>query len=249
MKMRKTAKGASKEVYVKAIMMGAALLLLLAALIFFTTAWYTKMVSTSGVNLQAARWDYTANHTVDAVTANVYEYASLNQNVAAPGTGGWIPVKLGAQQSDTDVEYYLTVDRSSMSKEFRDRIYFYYLKDQETKLFDRLLTEEEEKQYEKIYFGASPLEPDNPDPVQMTGTIPKGGEITVYVYWEWIYEAPDMATDEEALEWDMFDTQVGMNPALYVEDMNATIKVIGVEVPKVNAGTDAGEGSDTPAEE
>ncbi len=222
MEKTNTRKGTLKEIYTKAILMGVALLLLVAALVFFTVAWYTKMVSTAGINLQAAQWDFTANHTVDAVTVNVYEYSSLSDEKAAPGTAGYIPIVLGARQSDTDIQYTLLVDRTTMSPEFQDRIFFYYNK-------------EEGGTTKKVYFGASPEDPDNDKLVEMTGTIPHGGTATVTIYWEWIYEAPE-GSDSDA--WDEFDTKVGEDPALYITDMNAKVTVVGVEVnPKTTQQT------------
>ncbi len=212
-----------KQVYMKAILMGIALLLLVAALIFFTAAWYTKMVSTAGIDLQAAKWDYTANHTIDDVMVNVYEYGTLENNRAAPGTEGWIPILLGARQAETNIKFTLTVDRSTMSQEFRDRIFFYYY-------------DEEIDPYKttKIYFGGSPSQPANTDIVEMRGEIPRGGTESVTVYWEWVYEATDIlgeeATQQQITAWDEFDTKVGKNPELYATDMSAKVVIAGVEV-------------------
>ncbi len=218
-KQDKTVQGAVKTVYTKAILMVVALILLVAALIFFTTAWYTKMVSTAGVNLQAAQWDFTANHTVDAIQVNVYEYESMakGRHRAAPGTAGWIPVTLGATQSDTDVTYYLSVDKSSMSQEFKERIFFYYYK------------ADESGNRTKVYLNEKPESATESIEPQMTGTIPAKGQIQVKVGWEWIYEAPTSVTEPGRTTWDEFDTKVGRNPDLYESDMAAAIKVMGVE--------------------
>lgn len=195
-----------KPVLKKGAMLGLSLLLLTAAAIYLTTAWYTKMVSVSGVEFKAAQWDFTANHTVDDMVINVYEYASLNEKLAAPGTAGWIPITLGATESDTDINFQISVDKSSMSEEFQARISFYY----------------KNAAGERQELGSAEQ--------FLSGVIPHGGQTTANIYWEWLYEAPATVTDPQArTAWDEFDTQVGQNPALYVGDMSATLSIAGAQ--------------------
>lgn len=189
--------------------------LLVAVLIYATTAWFTKMVSVTGMEFSVAQWDFAANQTVDDMIINVYEYATLNDNLAAPGTAGYIPMTLSATHSDTDVEYYVTVDKSTMSEEFQNRIYFYYLDSNGTR-------------HEFMDDGND-----------MTGIIPHGTSISITIYWEWIYELEfdlqegQQLTEEqqEAIEThNEFDTKVGENPSLYKQCMNAKVKIAGVQV-------------------
>ncbi len=200
-----------KAATVKLILGGVGLLLLLSTLIYMTFAWYTKMVSVSGLKFDVAQWDFTANYAQDDFTVNVFNYSTLTSDKVAPGASGYIPLRLGAGQSDTDVSYAISIDRSSMSEEFRARIFFYYM-DGST----------------KKYIGGSPTSPDaGKEPIE--GEIKKGTNSELMIYWEWIYEAP--TTDADAIaEWDAFDTAVGRNPELYEGDMNATLSVIGVEI-------------------
>jgi len=190
-------------------------MLLVSVLIYATTAWFTKMVSVSGMEFSVAQWDFAANQTLDDMIINVYEYASMNGHLAAPGTAGYIPILLSATHSDTDVEYYVTVDDSSMSQEFRDRIYFYYI---------------DSGGVQHVF------ENDGND---MTGVITRGTSTTITIYWEWIYELEfnlpegQELTEEQqqAIEdHNEFDTRVGQNPSLYAVYMNATVRIAGVQV-------------------
>ncbi|NCB52317.1 MAG: hypothetical protein EOM54_10600 [Clostridia bacterium] len=189
-------------------------MLLVSVLIYATTAWFTKMVSVSGMEFSVAQWDFTANQTLDDMTINVYEYASLNGHLAAPGTAGYIPVLLSATHSDTDVVYYITVDESSMSQEFQDRIFFYYI---------------DSGGVQRIF------ENDGND---MTGVIAHGTSTTITIYWEWIYELEFHVPEGQELteeqrqaieDHNEFDTRVGQNPSLYASYMNATVRIAGVQ--------------------
>ncbi len=220
---------------VKVVLLGVALLLLLSSVVYLTAAWYTKMVSVSGMQFHAAEWDFTANFAIDELQINVYEYTTLSgTGRAAPGTRGEIPLQLGAWQSDTDVEYTISIDRGLMSEEFKKRIFFYY----------------EDATGNKVYFDGSPedlLKEDQttqPEKQLLTGVIDisQNTQKTVIIYWEWIYELPkpkeeSEMTEEElnqwkekSLVWDEFDTKVGMDPELYTQYMNAKISIMGVEV-------------------
>lgn len=208
-----------KKPLLRLIASGALLLLLLAAVISLTVAWYTKMVSSMGMEFHVAEWDFSANFAVDDIIVNVFEYQSLNENMAAPGTRGFIPLRLSTELSDTDVNFTITIDRTTMSDEFRARIFFYYLDEENA----------------KVYLGGSPDAPDEDN--TFTGIIPRedlggnGGVANVKLYWEWLYEAPASVTDPlEREAWDEFDTNVGRNPELYAKDMVAKISIVGVQV-------------------
>ncbi len=197
----------------KMIFLGVTVLLLLSSVVFLTVAWYTKMVSVSGLQFHAAKWDFSTNFAVDTIEINVNDYTTLKEKRAAPGTSGKIPLKLSAWASDTAVNYAITIDRSEMSEEFRKRIFFYYKKGET-----------------KVYFDGSPNNPNAEDQI-MEGQILAQGEAVLEIYWEWIYEAPEVETDETVrLAWDEFDTRVGENPDLFIQDMNAKISIAGVEV-------------------
>jgi hypothetical protein len=200
----------------KLIMLILSFLLLIAVVIYATTAWFTKMVSTANMKFTVAKWDFTADQMLDDMTLNIYDYASLNDNLVAPGTNGYIPIELSAKKSDSDVDYYITVDKSNMSDEFKQRINIYYL-DADSVRHD--------------------FKNDGND---MSGTLARGTSTTITLYWEWIYEPTFTSTEDQALTdaekqakldaFNAYDTKVGKNPTLYAKYMNATIKIAGVQV-------------------
>ena len=196
-----------RTIWKKAVLLGASALLLAAAVFYLTSAWYTKMVSVAGMEFSAAQWDFTASHTVDDMYINVYSYASLTTHKAAPGTAGYIPIVLSASESDSDVDFRITVDKSTMSEEFQQRFRFYY--------------KTTEDGTETDFSDSS---------VEMTGTIPYRQSVTVHIYWEWLYEPTgEDVTEEQIAAFNEFDTKVGQNPALYVQDMNARIRIAGAQ--------------------
>ncbi len=210
-----------KVLSTRLILLGVSGVLLVSSFVYMTTAWYTKMVSTSGLQFEAAQWEFSANFAVSDQQLNVYEYSTLNQERAAPGTGGVIPIELAAYQSDTDVDYMISIDRSSMSDEFRQRIFFYYMDGQT-----------------KHYLHGSPDDPDaQAEPLKGTiqrtlpaedGKEPETNKITVLVYWEWVY-GPKEGSDDAIKAWDDFDTKVGKNPEMYAADMNAELSIVGTQ--------------------
>ncbi len=214
------------------VLLGTTVVILLAATVMFTVAWYTKMVSVSGLEFKTAEWDFTANYAVDDIAVNVYEYSTIRYDeenpLAAPGTKGYIPIKLSAWQSDTDITFTLLLDRSSMSAEFQKRIFFYYYVDAEGNLLNT-------ETGTKVYLHGSP---ENPSQAQetMVGTVKHGSYTDVMIFWEWLYEAPDGSTDEQIEEWDAFDNKVGRNSELYKEEMNAKVSILGVQVEPTRTG-------------
>jgi hypothetical protein len=194
----------------KLVMLILSFLLLAAAVIYATNAWYTKMVSVADMEFEVARWDFAANQQLDDMVLNIYEYSTLHDQLVAPGTAGYIPIQLTALESDTDVNYYITVDKSPMSEEFKKRIRIYY----------------------KDGTGEHDFHNDGND---LSGVLIKGTETTVIIYWEWIYELNtdengNPLTAEQILANNEFDTEVGKNPELYVKDMNAIISIAGAQV-------------------
>lgn len=208
------------QVKKRLLLLGVSCLLLVVITVFITVAWYTRMVSTAGMEFEVAQWEFSANEMIDDFTVNIYQYSHVLQDsagntmVAAPGTAGYIPITLSLGDSEVDIEYYVTVDKTSMSDEFQERIFFYYLdeNDEEAKL--------------QLFNGVDDL----------TGIITlteKTEEINIY--WEWVYEvttAPDgeAYTQTEIDANNEFDTKVGKNPDDYESDMIATVQIYGVQV-------------------
>lgn len=202
----------------KGILLAVSILLLIAAGVYLTLGWYTKMTSVGGMQFDVARWDFSANYSIGDFQLNVYKYSQVDGGSgekAAPGTSGEIPVLLSAESSEADVNYNLTIDKSSMSKEFQERVFFY-----KDAAMTQLIT---------------------PD-VTLTGTIKKGNSTTVTIYWKWIYEFKDipksggktvdgydLVENETSTTFDEFDTAVGKRPDLYEPQMNATLKISGLQ--------------------
>ncbi len=213
----------------KFFLLGISCTLLIVVIVYMAVAWYTKMVSVSGMEFEVAQWDFNANQLLDDMKINVYQYSTIskandpNPQLAAPGTAGYIPIKLSADYSETDVEYYITVDKTSMSEEFQKRIFFYY-KDSSGNMHE--------------------FENKGND---LSGIIKARETKTINIYWEWIYELKPTPSGPEgsytALQQEeidannAFDTEVGKNPTLYVPYMNATVKIAGVQVKPVLAGS------------
>lgn len=208
----------------KGILLLVSLLLLASAAIYMAFAWYTKMTSVSELSFDTAMWDFNANYNVSDFTINVFSYPRkddsgqlITTGKSAPGTSGWIPVKLSAAKSDIDVEYALWIDKSTMSSEFQERIFFYS---------DAAMTQ---KLGEMDASGDTNI---------LSGTIPKGSEINLTLYWRWVYDYEEATTRmghppltaASSAAFDIFDTQVGKNPDMYEPYMTANMHITGSQV-------------------
>jgi len=206
------------ELKKKGILLAVSIVLLVSATLYLAFAWYTKMTSVSNIEFTAAKWDFRANYSSDSYEINVYNYPRtdasgliVEEGKAAPGTAGFVPVLLSATSSETDVNYSITVDKSTMSKEFQERIYFYS---------DPLMRD------------TDILDSEHP----LTGTIPHGQAVTAKVYWKWIYEKRDVPAwassilpGETAEQFDAFDLKVGKNPEQYTPYMGAQLYITGAQ--------------------
>ena len=159
-----------KDIGKKGTLLIVSILLLVCTLLYISVAWYTKMTSVSGMDFRAAKWDFNANYQVDSFIVNVYEYTNVTKDRAAPGTAGEIPILLNAENADTDVEYFLYIDKSSMSAEFQKRLFFYYKVD-----------------------GSEEMIQFKDKTTVMEGIIPLNSNKSlqnkeVKIYWEWVYD-------------------------------------------------------------
>lgn len=240
-----------KTIHKKVALLGLSCLLLIGVTVYITMAWYTRMVSTAGMEFEVAQWDFTANQMIDDFTVNIYQYSHVLQEngvtqVAAPGTAGYIPITLSLGDSQVDIQYYITVDTSTMSEEFQDRIFFYYTEEVDE--------DDTSSSTSKELIAFEGLGED------MTGIITLDEKTKlVYVYWEWIYEVEPSEeavlaylVESDAIETDAtvdgvdsdrynaaertlidqadaFDTLVGKNPDDYASDMIATLQIYGVQ--------------------
>ncbi len=176
------------------------LVLLVVVGIYAATAWYTRMVQVADMTFTTAQWEFLANEAMDAISLNVYEYSTLQSNTenaqdpASPGTAGYIPVLLSAVEAETDVEYIVTIDKTSMSEEFQDRIIFYYYDSNGTSIEggnDGTSTEGAISTASGFAsHSANLVEFSDVNYIEGTIDISENTSKTViiYLYWEWVYE-------------------------------------------------------------
>lgn len=165
-----------KDLKKKTVALISSFALLVVLLVAFTYGWYTRMVSVSGIEFKAAKWDFSANYQTDTFKINVYQYAQLTQQKAAPGTSGEIALSLTSKKTDSDVAYMVSLDEKTMSSEFQKRIHFYYL----------------DSDSNPVYFTKA-----DGSTNQMSGTIPKKTASDVVIYWHWLYDYDEYLTFEE----------------------------------------------------
>ena len=203
----------------KSILLIISIILLVLVIVMLTYAWFTRMTSVTDLQFDVARWDFSANYLEDDISLNVYRYTEVdneNGTLVAPGTSGEIPILLSAENSDTDIEYTIHVDKSYMSEEFQERLYFY----------------EDEEMTKMIVYNVTPK---GDEVSNVTGEIKAGGTKLVKVYWKWIYEFDDIPEGYEIQgetedTFDAFDTAVGIRPDLYESQMVAVLKISGIQM-------------------
>ena len=125
-----------KEVRKKSVMLFVATVLVIVVLIALAIAWYTRVANTYAVTFDVADYDLSVNENVDdEYLLNVYEYAGMSQNTTetttgaqhtmmAPGTIGWIPLKISAYHSDVNVKYYISLDSKMPEKLYKHMRFF-----------------------------------------------------------------------------------------------------------------------------
>lgn len=170
-----------KELRKKAAMLIISTVLLISTVLYAAFAWYTKNTSVAGMDFKTAKWDVSANYQLDSFTVNVYEYNTIGEEpYAAPGVWGFIPIEMRADGSNTDVVYTITLDKSSLSKEFQDRLYFYYYSGEGNPPENYALPALSDLK-ELVASGA--------DKTSIIGTVEFGKEFNVEcIYWHWLYD-------------------------------------------------------------
>lgn len=156
-----------KDIKKRGLLVITALVLLIGMAVFFTYAWYTRISSIAALDFHLAHWDFNANFHTSSILVNVYEYthiySSANLELAAPGTAGTVTVRLGADDTETDVEYIMTVDTSTLSPDFQKRLYFFYY----------------DSNNERVDFDSAED--------GLSGTIEAHSSAITSFHWEWIY--------------------------------------------------------------
>ncbi len=190
-----------KDIKKRGLLMLVAIIVLAGIIIASSLAWYTKMVSIQSISFKLARWDYNANYQVDDLFVNVNEYTTIgykNPNTgalipnsqispatvryAAPGTAGTISIRLSAANSNTDVNYSIKLDKSTMSSEFQKRIYFYYPKATAGGNLDQYGNQVTNGGYDWALFQYGTVQ-NGPE-----GTIPFSTYEDMTLKWEWVYD-------------------------------------------------------------
>ena len=134
-----------KKLRKKSVMLLVATMLVIAVLVALAIAWYTRVANTYAVTFDVADYDLTMNENVDdEYLLNVYEYAGLTgkttsvsggsnaeaggtgtqHTIMAPGTIGWIPLKISAYHSDVDVTYYISLESKMPEKLYKHMRFF-----------------------------------------------------------------------------------------------------------------------------
>ena len=164
----------------KALLALASLGMLVTVLIYGTIAWYTTISNVTGITMKAANFDFEVNDQGQAHLIDVFQYQNLNAGLAAPGSGGVIPIKVSTtEKSEVGATYAINMDFTRMAPEFRDRLRFYYYKDKDDT--------------NKKYYLTGDT---NSDLIGTLAASKKGTDgkivvepVTEYIYWEWLYTA------------------------------------------------------------
>lgn len=226
-------KAREKEVRKKSVMLFVATVLVIVVLIALAIAWYTRVANTYAVTFDVADYDLSVNENVDdEYLLNVYEYAGLSANTTdtttgaqhtmmAPGTIGWIPLKISAYHSNVNVKYYISLD-SKMPEELYKHMRFFVLAEDNTKgtgevsqsqvgqggtnqkynfvYEDAVQNVSDISNYQKIYLDQAYTNgaPDQSqstiisDEIKITGNDKTK---TLCIYWEWYLDAQAAADD------------------------------------------------------
>ena len=189
----------------------AALLLLVAVAVIGTLAWYTRISQVTGMTMKAAQFDFNANKSQEDFILDVNAYTNIDNHLAAPGTGGVIPIRVEAADtqgnpSEIDADYTISIDFSDMADEFQNRIrFFYYTAD-----------------------GAEHQLSPKDTTAGIQGTLTRGQAKYEYIYWEWVYKLDGSGwyckngiwtngggtfTSAETDAFDAFDSQIGLGKA------------------------------------
>ncbi len=244
----------------RVIIFAVAGVLICSSLVYLGVAWYTRITSTHAVTFDVADYDLAVNDNTDnEFLVNIYDYSNVKEKTAAPGTAGYIPLRLSARHSDIDVDYVITF-RNQMPEEIQKHIQFFYLVDEdgnpaicnlvhtEGELTSTVVDEDKHlfmespetdsipEGYSKKYFTAE----DN----EINGTLymsMENPEKMIYLYWEWYLDAETAANLNRATkpegktlaewyeEWNALDTDMGRYPEKYHDSLFIHLTCSGLQ--------------------
>ncbi len=206
-----------KQTRNKLVLWAMVSLIAMGSLVYMGVAWYTRISSTHAITFDVAEYDLAVNdQTDDEFIVNVYTYKQVKEGLAAPGTSGYIPLKLSARHSDISVDYSIII-KNIMLPELQDHIRFFYLTDSTGKPLvsevtgtdaDGNLTTKEDyflkdpgnvpSGYRKNYIPKRTTKADGTladltgDALvksTIKGTITMEKQALIYIYWEWHEDA------------------------------------------------------------
>ena len=102
-----------KSVYKQAMLAGLLIILTVAILFAMTAAWYTNVVQSSGLMMEASAWGFDGRVTLTGGSI-----------LAAPGEGGVVELT-ARSNSEKMTEVGVSVSKSAMDENIRKRIFFY----------------------------------------------------------------------------------------------------------------------------
>ncbi len=234
----------------KAIIVASIGCVITACMFYIGFAWYTRISNIHVVTFDVAEYELAVNDNTDnEFLVNVYEYSNVKNKTAAPGTAGYIPIKLSARHSAVSVDFSITWG-NLMITELQKHIRFFYLVDGGGNPIVCDLNEDGKTVVDdhKKYFLTSPSS-SNPagtskkyltETSTIQGVVNMYCEKVIYIYWEWYLDA-DAAYGAGALEagvtvddayrtaWDAFDTDIGRYPEKYRDGMFVKIHCVGVQ--------------------
>ncbi len=99
-----------------------------ASLVYLGVAWYTRITSTHAVTFDVADYELAMDdNTENEFLVNVYDYSNVKEKTMAPGTAGYIPIRLSGRHSDIEVDYSILF-QNKMVEDMQKRIRFFYLR-------------------------------------------------------------------------------------------------------------------------
>ena len=189
-KSKRVIRAAGKAVKRQGALLAVSVLLLMVLGVYATIAWYTRLTNVTGLTFDAADFDFRAQYVTDSFLIDVNDYMNVENQKAAPGTQGIIPILVSAENSGTDVDYSININKEGMAPELEERIrFYYYSEDADGSIREHTLGN-----------GADDIR----------GTLPAGtSERTEYLYWEWMYTAditPVLEAPDGSGGWTAYET-------------------------------------------
>ena len=180
-----------RELRGKAIILLATGALLVVLLIAGTAAWWTRVSMVNQMTMKAANFDFKSNYSDASFIIQAKDFINIfddeNQK-AAPGTAGVIPIVINAPDSDIEVAYSININTDSMDEAFKRRLRFFRIKSNEkgepVDEGGNVIVDAQGK----LLPGKTPVEftltPNDP----IKGTVEPNEENIEYIYWEWVYD-------------------------------------------------------------